>query len=127
MPTAIYDIFRYIKLYSPDGTTLEQTLEADNTQDSLSVRRGDGVSWNIPTVSPGATIAVTLGFDTGGGLAMGAMYLDGVEQKALTLQKGHTYIFDQSDATNASYGGYLSPLVFSNTADGAVSGAISGE
>ena len=45
MPTAIYDIFRYIKLYSPDGTTLEQTLEADNTQDSLSIRRGDGISW----------------------------------------------------------------------------------
>tara|TARA_B100001057_G_scaffold500235_1_gene614207 strand:+ start:2567 stop:5491 length:2925 start_codon:yes stop_codon:yes gene_type:complete len=127
MPTAIYDIFRYIKLYSPDGNTLEQTLEADNTQDSLSIRRGDGVSWNVPTVSPGATITVTLGFDTGGGLSMGAMYLDGVEQKALTLQKGQVYTFDQSDATNSSYGGYLSPLVFSNTADGAVSGAISGE
>jgi len=127
MPTAIYDIFRYIKLYSPDGSTLEQRLEADNVNDSLKIRRGDGVSWNVPTVSPDATIAVTLGFDTGGGLSMGAMYLDGVEQKALTLQKGQTYTFDQSDATNASYGGYLSPLVLSNTADGAVSGAISGE
>tara|TARA_A200000113_G_scaffold48795_1_gene40008 strand:+ start:1327 stop:4551 length:3225 start_codon:yes stop_codon:yes gene_type:complete len=127
MPTAIYDIFRYIKLYSPDGTTLEQTLEADNTQDSLSIRRGDGISWNVPTVSPGATITVTVGFDTGGGVAMGAYYLDGVEQKALTLQKGQVYTFDQTDATNSSYGGYLSPMVFSNTADGAVSGAISGE
>ena len=127
MPTAIYDIFRYIKLYSPDGSTLEQRLEADNVNDSLTIRRGDGVSWNVPTVNPGATITVTVGFDTGGGLAMGAYYLDGVEQKPLTLARGSTYTFDQSDATNASYGGYLSPLVFSNTADGAVSGAISGE
>ena len=127
MPTAIYDIFRYIKLYSPDGSTLEQRLEADNVNDSLTIRRGDGVSWNVPTVNPGATITVTVGFDTGGGLAMGAYYLDGVEQKPLTLARGSTYTFDQSDATNSSYGGYLSPLVFSNTADGAVSGAISGE
>ena len=127
MPTAIYDIFRYIKLYSPDGSTLEQRLEADNVSDTLSIRRGDGVSWNVPTVNPGATITVTIGFDTGGGLSQGAMYLDGVEQKPLTLARGSTYTFDQSDATNASYGGYLSPLVFSNTADGAVSGAISGE
>ena len=127
MPTAIYDIFRYIKLYSPDGSTLEQRLEADNVNDSLKIRRGDGVSWNVPTVNPGATITVTVGFDTGGGLAMGAYYLDGVEQKPLTLARGSTYTFDQTDATNSSYGGYLSPLVFSNTADGAVSGAISGE
>ena len=127
MPTAIYDIFRYIKLYSPDGSTLEQRLEADNVNDSLTIRRGDGVSWNVPTVNPGATITVTVGFDTGGGLAMGAYYLDGVEQKPLTLARGSTYTFDQSDATNSSYGGYLSPMVFSNTADGAVSGAISGE
>jgi len=127
MPTAIYDIFRYIKLYSPDGSTLEQRLEADNVNDSLTIRRGDGVSWNVPTVNPGATITVTVGFDNGGGLSMGAMYLDGVEQKPLTLARGSTYIFDQTDATNSSYGGYLSPLVFSNTADGAVSGAISGE
>jgi len=122
-----YDIFRYIKLYSPDGSTLEQTLEADTTWDSLKLRRGDGVSWSVPTVRPDSTIAVTVGFDTVSGNAWGTYRLDGVEKKAITLQKGHTYYFDQSDASNAGYGGYNSPLVFSNAVDGAISGAITGE
>ena len=44
--TAYYDFFRYIKLYSPDGTTLEQTIEADNVTDSINFIRGNGVAWN---------------------------------------------------------------------------------
>lgn len=127
MPTAIHDIFRFIKLYSPDGSTLEQTLEADAINDTLQMRRGDGVSWSVPTTSPGGTIAVTVGFHTGTGQATGAFYLDGTERNTITLVKGQTYIFDQSDASNAGYGGYNHPMTFSNTDDGAVSGAISGE
>lgn len=127
MPTAIHDIFRYIKLYSPDGSNLEMTLEADSVTDTLSIRRGDGVSWNVPTVQPGGTIAVTVGFNTATGQNTGAYYLDGVERKTITLVKGQTYIFDQSDASNAGYGGYNHPMTFSNTDDGAVSVAISGE
>ena len=38
--TAYYDFFRYVKLYSPDGTTLEQTIEADNVTDSINFIRG---------------------------------------------------------------------------------------
>jgi len=127
MPTAIHDIFRFIKLYSPDGSTLEQTLEADAVNDTLQMRRGDGVSWSVPTTSPGGTIAVTVGFHTGTGQGTGAFYLDGTERNTITLVKGQTYIFDQSDASNAGYGGYNHPMTFSNTDDGAVSGAISGE
>jgi hypothetical protein len=127
MPTAIHDIFRFIKLYSPDGSTLEQTLEADAINDTLQMRRGDGVSWSVPTTSPGGTIAVTVGFHTGTGQATGAFYLDGTERNTITLVKGQTYIFDQSDTSNAGYGGYNHPMTFSNTDDGAVSGAISGE
>ena len=44
--TAYYDFFRYVKLYSPDGTTLEQTIEADNVTDSINFIRGNGVAWN---------------------------------------------------------------------------------
>jgi len=127
MPTAIHDIFRFIKLYSSDGSTLEFTLEADSVQDSLSIRRGDGVSWNVPTVAPGGTIAVTVGVHTGTGQITGAYYLDGIERKAITLVKGHTYTFDQSDASNAGFGGYNHPMTFSNTEDGSVSGAITGD
>lgn len=127
MPTAIHDIFRYIKLYSPDGSNLEMTLEADSVTDTLSIRRGDGVSWNVPTVQPSGNIAVTVGFHTGTGQITGAYYIDGVERKTITLVRGQTYIFDQSDSSNAGYGGYNHPMTFSNTDDGAVSVAISGE
>lgn len=43
--TAFYDFFRFIKLYSTDGTTLEHTIEADAVTDTLSISRGTGVSW----------------------------------------------------------------------------------
>ena len=43
--TAFYDFFRYIKLYSTDGTTLEATLEGDSVTDSLNISRGNGVAF----------------------------------------------------------------------------------
>ena len=49
--TAYYDFFRYVKLYSPDGTTLEQTIEADNVTDSINFIRGNGVAWNSVDLS----------------------------------------------------------------------------
>ena len=49
--TAYYDFFRYIKLYSPDGTTLESTIEADSVTDSINFVRGNGVAWNTVDVA----------------------------------------------------------------------------
>ena len=43
--TAFYDFFRYIKLYSTDGTTLEATLEGDSVTDSVNISRGNGVAF----------------------------------------------------------------------------------
>ena len=48
--TAYYDFFRYVKLYSPDGTTLEATVEADSVTDSINFVRGNGVAWNTVDV-----------------------------------------------------------------------------
>lgn len=45
--------------------------------------------------------------------AGGKFYIDGVVNPVLTLYRGHTYTFDQSDSTNSSH-----PLYFSETADG---------
>lgn len=43
----------------------------------------------------------------------GKFYIDGVINPVLTLYRGYTYTFDQSDSTNSSH-----PLYFSETADG---------
>ena len=43
--TAFYDFFRYIKLYSTDGVTLEFTLQADSVTDTVNISRGTGVAW----------------------------------------------------------------------------------
>jgi len=48
---AYYDFFRYIKLYSSDGTTLEATIEADSVTDSINLIRGNGVAWNTVDVN----------------------------------------------------------------------------
>ena len=45
--------------------------------------------------------------------AGGKFYIDGVVNPVLTLYRGYTYTFDQSDSTNSSH-----PLYFSETADG---------
>ncbi len=45
--------------------------------------------------------------------AGGKFYIDGVVNPVLTLYRGNTYTFDQSDSSNTSH-----PLYFSETADG---------
>ena len=61
---------------------------------------------------------ITVGDDTVAGQATGVFYVDGVEKPQLNLVRGYTYLFDQSDASNASYGGLWHPLMFSTTQDG---------
>ena len=61
---------------------------------------------------------VTVGVDSVAGQATGVFYIDGVEKPILQFVRGYTYVFDQSDASNASYGGLWHPLMFSTTQDG---------
>ena len=68
---------------------------------------------------------VTVGTDTVNGLATGVFYIDGVEKPTLDLVKGSTYIFDQSDATNSSFGGTYHPFMFSTISDGRNNDVIS--
>ena len=56
----------------------------------------------------GAYYAVTVPSGIGGGY-----YLDGTQKPALSLIRGATYTFDQSDSSNSSH-----PLVFGTTTDG---------
>ena len=64
--------------------------------------------------------AVTVGEDTVAAQASGVFYIDGVEKPVLNLVRGLTYIFDQSDDTNKTYGGLYHPLMFSTTENGAL-------
>ena len=67
----------------------------------------------------GTTINVTVGVDNVGGQATGVFYFDGVEKpNATEFERGETYIFDQSDSSNANYNSQEHPLMFSTGPDG---------
>ena len=78
------------------------------------------------TVPEGSTsITVTIDRDSGSYLntgrantSTGAIFLNGTERNRITLRKGHTYIFNQTDSTNATFGGQIHPLGFSVYEDG---------
>ena len=60
------------------------------------------------------------GVDNVGGQATGVFYFDGVERpNATEFERGETYIFDQSDSSNANYNTQEHPLMFSTGVDGA--------
>ena len=61
---------------------------------------------------------VTVGVDSVAGQATGVFYINGVEKPILEFVRGYTYVFDQSDTTNANYAGLHHPLMFSLTQDG---------
>ena len=61
---------------------------------------------------------VTVGVDYVAGQATGVFYINGVEKPILEFVRGYTYVFDQSDTTNANYAGLHHPLMFSLTQDG---------
>lgn len=43
---AIHDFFRFIKLYAPDGVTVQYTIEADSVTDTINLLSSPGISWN---------------------------------------------------------------------------------
>jgi len=71
------------------------------------------------------TLPITIGYDTGENRAdgfsqssTGAIYVANFERNKFTLRKGHSYYFDQTDTTNATFGGQEHPLAFSLYEDG---------
>lgn len=71
-----------------------------------------GISGTV-NVSAGNTFAVTVASYAGGN----RFYIDGVVYPTLNLTEGQTYIFDQSDSSNANH-----PLRFSTTSNGTHAG-----
>ena len=50
--------------------------------------------------------------------AAGNFYLAGTENRVLSLVEGHQYLFDQTDSSNATFGGTAHPMVLSTYWDG---------
>jgi len=71
------------------------------------------------------TITVTVDRDSGSitdtgraNTSTGAIFLNGTERNIITIRKGHTYLFDQTDQSNVNFGGQEHPLRFSVYEDG---------
>ena len=60
-----------------------------------------------------------MGVDNNGGQATGVFYFNGTEKpNNFEFERGETYIFDQSDSSNATYNTQEHPLMFSTGVDG---------
>ena len=68
------------------------------------------------------TIEVTVGLDSISEKQQGNLYLNGTEASEFTLLKGRTYVFNQSDESNATFGPNPAPLIISNVEDGTRAG-----
>jgi len=104
---------------SATGALLTPTLEASDYQSLYGVAMASA-RWQIHT-SPTfpepttQTKAITVASGTlyeGGGSTGNVFYVDGTENPALTLTRGSTYVFDQSDASNTGH-----PLRIQTTGD----------
>ena len=103
-----YRGFNYLNYTKVNDTTGNLLFSVNNT--------GDGSGGSQQLVE---NITVTVGVDSVAGQSTGVFYIDGVERPTLSFKRGITYVFNQNDSTNATYGGgQPHPLMFSLTEDG---------
>ena len=101
------------------------TLPSANAYPGMFVSLIDGLDYGQAYFADdmGSTITVTVGVDTVAGQSTGVFYFDGVEKPgSYAVSRGSKYTFDQSNSTNATYGGVHHPLMFSTTLDGELAG-----
>ena len=137
----VYPNLRYPQLRW-DGRSLTYYIESETGQFVQAVSEkvtyeenisspayGEGIDNQV--LIPGQTggpglgftfLPVTVGVDTVGGQASGVFYINGVERPELNITKGRTYVFDQSDSTNAAYATLNHPLMLSTVENGELAG-----
>ena len=108
----------------------DETLVIASNVDHTELVQPSGILWGMNANPPQLTYQEGIGFNFSGGdllkdgnlygisqlavtAAGGAFSIDGESRKNLNLQRGLTYRFDQSNATNANH-----PLKFSTVSDG---------
>ena len=105
---------------SAGGASAKAETAADpELYNSIWSSHAPSVTYQWQKKDGGTTINVTVGVDNVGGQATGVFYFDGVERpNATEFERGETYIFDQSDSSNANYNTQEHPLMFSTGVDG---------
>ena len=73
-------------------------------------------------VTTPSTLPVTVVDDPDGVSAMGVFAINGIPKAELTLGRGKSYIIDQTDLSNSTFGDTLHPLLLSETEDGTLQG-----
>ena len=107
------------QLRAPDAPTISVAAGNESVVVTITnpsdVGGGDITSYAVSALTgpiEDTTFAVTVVSDSGNKYA-----IDGTTQGSVTLHKGHTYIFDQSDSSNSSH-----PLRLSTTSNGSHGG-----
>ena len=100
-----------------------ETAANPELYNSIWSNHAPSVTYQWQKKDGGTTINVTVGTDTVGGQSTGVFYFDGVERpNNFEFERGETYIFDQSDSSNATWNTQEHPLMHSTTYDGELAG-----
>ena len=103
-----YRGFNYLNYTKVNDTTGNLLVGANNV--------GNGNSGG--TQQAVENVTVTVSTDTVGGQATGVFYLNGVESPSFPLKRGIKYIFNQDEASNATFNAMAHPIMVSPTTDG---------
>ena len=103
-----YRGFNYLNYTKVNDTTGNLLVGANNVGNGNSGGTQQAVEY----------VTVTVGTDTVGGQATGVFYLNGVESPSFPLKRGIKYIFNQDEATNATFNNMAHPIMVSPTSDG---------
>ena len=104
-----------------------QLANLSDVNDSPSPTNGDVLKWNgsnwaaAADADSGSTVKnITVTVSTAAnGQSSGVFYMDGVQNPILNnIERGVTYVFDQADSSNETFGSSNHPLMWSPTEDG---------
>jgi plastocyanin len=125
--TATFTTLGGVTMAPVGGNAASSSFEVDQFDTPAG---GGGGAEGMSSHTPGVTyqwektdqgsrrIGVSVGVDTDGGQATGVFYLFGFEQVTVAAYRGATYIFDQTDSSNATYNNQAHPLMLSTGIDG---------